>query len=66
MTAQPTSWVLNFGSVVGDQATAITEDQTGDIITVGIIDDSVNFSWRGTNYISVSYTHLTLPTIYSV
>ncbi len=51
MTAQPTSWVLNFGSVVGDQATAITEDQTGDIITVGIIDDSVNFSWRGTNYI---------------
>ena len=51
MAAQPTSWVLNFGSVLGDQATAITEDQSGDIITVGMINDSVNFSWRGINYI---------------
>ncbi|MFT6167665.1 MAG: hypothetical protein ACJAV5_002125 [Vicingaceae bacterium] len=50
MSAQPNSWILNFGSVAKDQATAIAEDQSGDIITAGIIKDTSTFTWRGISY----------------
>ena len=50
ISAQPNSWILNFGSVSKDQATAITEDQTGDIIAAGIIKDTATFTWRGNSY----------------
>ena len=50
MSAQPNSWILNFGSVAKDQATAIAEDHSGDIIAAGIIKDTATFTWRGNSY----------------
>jgi len=50
INAQSTAWTLNFGSRAGDQAAAITEDSSGDILTAGKVTDSVNFIWGGINY----------------
>lgn len=51
LNAQSNSWLLNFGSFAKDQVTAITEDQSGDIIAAGIIKDTVTFSWGGISYV---------------
>tara|TARA_B110000046_G_scaffold40598_1_gene45057 strand:- start:6038 stop:7741 length:1704 start_codon:yes stop_codon:yes gene_type:complete len=48
--AQSNAWILSFGSIAKDGATAITEDQSGNIITAGIIKDSASFTWRGRTY----------------
>lgn len=48
--AQSNAWILSFGSIAKDGSTAITEDQSGNIITSGIIKDSASFTWRGTTY----------------
>ena len=51
LNAQSNSWLLNFGSVAKDKVTAITEDHSGDIITAGIIKDTVTFAWGGNSYV---------------
>jgi hypothetical protein len=51
LNAQSNSWLLNFGSVAKDQVTAITEDHSGDIITAGVIKDTVTFTWGGNSYV---------------
>ncbi|MBL4708884.1 MAG: T9SS type A sorting domain-containing protein [Flavobacteriales bacterium] len=50
VNGQSNGWLLNFGSQGSDRATAITEDKFGDIITAGIINDTVIFTWGGINY----------------
>ncbi len=49
-SAQANSWVLNFGSIAQDRATAITQDFNGDIITAGLVNDTASFTWRGISY----------------
>ena len=44
------SWTLNFGSKSNDVARALTEDNSGNILAIGVIGDSASFAWRGTTY----------------
>ena len=45
----------------------LTEDQINEIISADISDPSKhNLNYDGTRAIAVSYTHLTLPTIFRV